>query len=280
MRIVERKYGNNGFAVWIKILERLTVTDFHYLDLRDQLNIYDLSDYCNVEEDLLIEIIDFLCQIGEIDPELWSQKIVWIQRLTDSLQDAYKKRTNDCITYSFLLRKLASSGVSVPGNSVSGPLNPVSGSGNAQSKVKKSKVEKRRGEKRKKIAPSFEKFVEDPNQKKMEFLRGVIDTFNLITGSTYKNRDLTIIDKIQTLFDMGYTNEDLSSVIQHRLYLTTKKDTRGRPIWRREWVTPHTIFDKEKFPKYYELLRTDIETGTVSGSGNDNLIQMGSKLKI
>ena len=42
--------------------------------------------------------------MGEFDKELWGIKVLWNQKFVDSVQDAYKKRINPCITKEGVLR--------------------------------------------------------------------------------------------------------------------------------------------------------------------------------
>ena len=111
MFYIEQKYGNDGFASWIKILRQLAVTNHHYLNLNNKAEFMLLSSKCRVSESVLNEIINDLCELGEFDKELWSNKIVWCQKFIDSIQDAYNKRNNKCITLDGLRLLLISLGV-------------------------------------------------------------------------------------------------------------------------------------------------------------------------
>lgn len=111
MFYIEQKYGNDGFASWIKILRHLAVTNNHYLNLNNKSEFMLLSSKCRVSETVLNEIINDLCELGEFDKELWVNKIVWCQKFIDSIQDAYNKRNNKCITLEGLRVLLCSLGV-------------------------------------------------------------------------------------------------------------------------------------------------------------------------
>ena len=111
MFYIEQKYGNDGFATWIKVLRHLAVTNNHYLNLNNKAEFMLLSSKCRVSEMVLNEIINDLCDLGEFDKELWSYKIVWCQKFIDSIQDAYNKRNNKCITLEGLRLLLTSLGV-------------------------------------------------------------------------------------------------------------------------------------------------------------------------
>lgn len=98
MFYIENKYGNDGYASWIKILRQLAVTNYHYLNLSEYKSRMFLSSKCKISEDLLVEIITDLCFIGEFNKELWEQnKIVFSEKFIENIKDAYARRKNECI---------------------------------------------------------------------------------------------------------------------------------------------------------------------------------------
>ncbi|MBE8712553.1 Lin1244/Lin1753 domain-containing protein [Sphingobacterium hungaricum] len=99
MSVMQSRYGNNGYAVWFKILEQLGDTDFHYLDLNNDLDFHYLANnICLVSEEILIKILDDLAEFGEINADLWSAKIVWSEKFMNSISDAYKRRESKTMT--------------------------------------------------------------------------------------------------------------------------------------------------------------------------------------
>lgn len=140
MYYIETTYGNDGFATWVKILRELAVTNYHHLILSDNVAMMYLASKCKIDTDLLKKIIHDLCELGEFDKELWDKKsVIWCQKLIDSIQDAYKKRKNECISRSILYSRLGlrNSPKSIPneGKSV------LNGGSYPQTKLKKSKEE-------------------------------------------------------------------------------------------------------------------------------------------
>lgn len=112
MFYIEETYGNDGFATFIKILRELAKTNYHYLDLSKPSTMMFLSAKCKISKETLESIIKDLVDLGKFDSNLWSEnKIIWCQDFIDSIQDAYKKRNNKCITYDGLLLLLHSLGV-------------------------------------------------------------------------------------------------------------------------------------------------------------------------
>jgi hypothetical protein len=133
MFYIEETYGNDGFATFVKLLRELAKTNYHYLDLSKPSTMMFLSAKCKVSKDILEQIIKDLVELGKFDKALWNEnKIVWCQDFVDSIQDAYTKRNNKCITYEGLLLLLISLGVRKQGKL------PLKGGSNTQSIVKDS----------------------------------------------------------------------------------------------------------------------------------------------
>lgn len=136
MYYIEETYGNDGFATFVKLLRELAKADHHYLDLSSQSTIMFLSAKCKVSKEILLAIVNDLVELGKFDKLLWSENsIIWCHDFVDSIQDAYKKRNNKCITYEGLLTLLVSLGVRKPSKSI------PKVSDNPQSKVNNSKEE-------------------------------------------------------------------------------------------------------------------------------------------
>jgi hypothetical protein len=137
MYYLEETYGNDGFAVFVKILRELAKTDFHYLDLSKNTTIMFLSAKCKVDIKILESIIDDLVKLEKFDSVLWNEnKIIWCQDFIDSIQDAYIKRKNKCITYEGLFHLLHSLGVRKLSKCT------LKGDGNPQTKEKEIKEKK------------------------------------------------------------------------------------------------------------------------------------------
>lgn len=118
MFYLEETYGNDGFATFIKLLRELAKTNYHYLDLSKPTTQMFLSAKCKISKETLLSIIKDLVDLGKFDKILWEENcIVWCQDFVDSIQDAYFKRKNKCITYDGLLLLLNSLGVRKPSKS-------------------------------------------------------------------------------------------------------------------------------------------------------------------
>jgi hypothetical protein len=170
MYVIEEKYGNDGFATWIKILRSLATTNFHYLNLSDPSEKMFLSAKCKISQNVLESIIDDLINLGEFDKELWDEfSILYSEKFIESIEDAYKKRNNSPLTKKQLLDHLSSLGVTKPSKSVPKPsLSPLKGSDNPQSKVKYSKVKEKKEdleERKQNYKPDFDKLFSKINSR-------------------------------------------------------------------------------------------------------------------
>lgn len=137
MFYLEETYGNDGFATFVKLLRELAKTNYHYLDLSKNTTLMFLSAKCKITKETLEAIINDLVEMDKFDYVLWKEnRIVWCQDFTDSIQDAYSKRINKCITYDGLLLHLVSLGVRKQSKG------KTKGVGKPQSKVEYNKVDK------------------------------------------------------------------------------------------------------------------------------------------
>ncbi|MBL4568760.1 MAG: DUF4373 domain-containing protein [Flavobacteriaceae bacterium] len=137
MHFIKQEYKNDGYATWIKILRELAITNYHYLQLSDKRDFMYLSGICNVSIEKLNLIIEDLCELGEFDKELWlNNKVIWCQKFIDSIQDAYKKRNNECFTKQELLISL---GITKQSKNTTKPIKSnIEGVSNTQSIVEYS----------------------------------------------------------------------------------------------------------------------------------------------
>lgn len=153
MSYLEKKYGNDGYATWFKILEELGSTEFHYLNLSDEVQIMFLSDRCMISEEVLISIINDLVKLREFDKDLWeNDKILFNEKFIESIKDAYKKRNNKCVDKKSLLTLLQGLGIRKQSKSIpKQDLSILNGVENPQRKEKKSIVKKSKEDDIKKI---------------------------------------------------------------------------------------------------------------------------------
>lgn len=128
MFIIRSKYGITGYAIWFLILEELGKANYHYLDLKEDEDWMYLCAQFGTDEQIVLEIIEDLVKLEAFDKELWDQKILFNQSFIDNIKDAYKKRSNECITRDELVTLLSTkgrlNGVKLPSNQAKGTTIP------------------------------------------------------------------------------------------------------------------------------------------------------------
>lgn len=129
MYYIEQKHGNDGYAVWIKLLTALATTSDHFLDLSEPVELMFLSSKCRVPEEKLIEIISDLVKLKEFDKNIWvDHRVIWSDKFMENIEDAYRKRRNKPMTrgqlYSKYYTKSNNNGVYGAETKVSGAESP------------------------------------------------------------------------------------------------------------------------------------------------------------
>lgn len=90
--VLEEKYGNDGYAFWFKLLELLCDSEGHFIDCRNAPNWEFLLAKTHTEADKAEQIIATLVNLGKIDPDLWAEKVIWVQNLLGNLASVYERR--------------------------------------------------------------------------------------------------------------------------------------------------------------------------------------------
>lgn len=115
MFYIEEKYGNDGFATWVKLLRQLAVTDYHFLNLSEEVDMMFLSAKCKISNETLNCIINDLVKLGEFDKSLWEEcSVLWSEKFIENIKDAYTKRNGNILTLSSLRSHLSSLGILKP----------------------------------------------------------------------------------------------------------------------------------------------------------------------
>lgn len=140
IQAVENLYGNDGFVVWVKLLQKLGRSENHYIDLRTNPAWKLFYSIFKVEEHVVLNILDTLAELGSIDKKLWEHKIIYSQNFVNGIADAYRNRKSVLLSYEDILRLVGVSDVRNPQErEVSDINNPVSDVRNPQSKLKETK---------------------------------------------------------------------------------------------------------------------------------------------
>ncbi len=94
--ILERRWGNDGYSFWFKLLEILTASEGHFYSLNEPQNYEYFRARMNLRDGISdAEILNLLADLGKIDKELWKlHKIIWCQNLVNALAETLYKRRN------------------------------------------------------------------------------------------------------------------------------------------------------------------------------------------
>lgn len=197
IKFIEQKYGNDGYTTWFKILESLASTDYHYLNLNDEINVMHLASNCRISEDKLFSIINDLVRLNVLSNDLWDVKIIWSQVFIDSIKDVYKKRTNECITLPRLRLLLSDLGILKPCKSILKPCKSIlQGSVNPQTKL------------------NYTKDIINTNNINIDFVK-LLGFFNTVTGKKSKVVPKKAKEQINARLKEGFTKEDIASAIKN-----------------------------------------------------------------
>jgi hypothetical protein len=149
--ILERRYGNDGYAVLFKLFELLGKSEGHFLKIEDEIEFEYLVEKMNTDRITVTEILDTLANLGKIDPDLWQKKIIWYQSFVNGLEPLYTKRKRKLPQKPSVgsisvpeIGKLEQIGTEIPDTSIYVPestQSKVKESKVKESKVKESKVE-------------------------------------------------------------------------------------------------------------------------------------------
>lgn len=157
IQAVENLYGNDGYVVWVKLLQKLGRTENYIIDVRTSLKWSLFYSIFRLQENRTKEILNLLADLDCINKQLWLQGIIYSENLVKRIEFVYKKRKYDLKPLNSILEEM---GVFSSENPVSGAGNSINSAGNAQSKVKESKVNKKEIYKEKRInSAEIKKFI-------------------------------------------------------------------------------------------------------------------------
>ncbi|MFW9991940.1 MAG: Lin1244/Lin1753 domain-containing protein [Candidatus Odinarchaeota archaeon] len=122
--IIEGNFGNDGYAFWFKLLERLSTAENHVIDCSNGRKWQLIVAKSRFTDEKGLEIMDLLADLGAIDTKLWREhRIIWCQKFVENISDAYKNRRRP-----------------VPEKPVITDKNPISTANNPQTKLNKTKL--------------------------------------------------------------------------------------------------------------------------------------------
>jgi len=97
MYLLEKTYGNDGYAAWFKTLEALGSKPTLSLNCNGNSPSWEyLKAKTSLSEEKLNAILNLLAALEAIDTELWEQnRIIWSQNFVENLKPVYAKRKKE-----------------------------------------------------------------------------------------------------------------------------------------------------------------------------------------
>jgi hypothetical protein len=132
LTVLQSRFGNNGYAFYFKLKEKLASTEGHFLDCRNSNTWQLLLARTGVDEITGVEIMKLLVEMHAVDQKLWDSKLIWCQELVDDISGVYKNRR----------RKIPQKPITTGDNAISTGKKGITTGENPQSKVKQSIKEK------------------------------------------------------------------------------------------------------------------------------------------
>lgn len=136
--ILESKYGLQGIGFFTNVMRFLTRQTDHHICIKDDSDRLYFFAQIRCPEDIGIDMLNLMAKTGKIDLDLWeAHRVIVSKDLIESLRAAYKNRNNKVVEIDQIR-------VSYSGNGNSYQGNPISSVDNPQTKLKETKVKKKK----------------------------------------------------------------------------------------------------------------------------------------
>lgn len=90
---LEGQFGNDGYAFWFKLLEKLCRSPGHYFDINDAKPWHSFLGRCRIDESKAVQMLELIVEMGALDRDLWQRhRVIWSQHLVDNLSEVYANR--------------------------------------------------------------------------------------------------------------------------------------------------------------------------------------------
>jgi hypothetical protein len=103
---IENIFGNDGFIVWVKLLQKLGRSEYHYIDSKNKIQWKIFLSSLKIYEETVLKIIDTLADFECIDIELWKMGVVYSEKFVNGIKDGYKNRNSKPLTKKELMEML------------------------------------------------------------------------------------------------------------------------------------------------------------------------------
>ena len=126
--LLQSHFGLEGIGFFTNLFRFLTLTPDHHICIQEESDQLYLFAKIGIEVKRGLEMIELMAKTSKIDAKLWQEKRVIVsEALLESLTDAYRRRSNNCITIDEIRNyDFKSSGNNPPKEGVSSDNNPVS----------------------------------------------------------------------------------------------------------------------------------------------------------
>lgn len=191
LTILQGRWGNDGYAFWFRLLEKLSTSENHVIDCRNPVKWQLLLAKSHLTEETGEEIMRVLAELDAIDAELWHRhRVIWCQNLVNGVADAYKNRR----------RPVPARPVITDNKAVSTANNSLTTGDKPQTKLKEIKLNKTKYTAYPEF-PNVNKMTKEEHQKLIERFgeagaRDRVENLSLYIaskGDKYKNHYATIL---------------------------------------------------------------------------------------
>jgi hypothetical protein len=116
LNILQSKYGLEGIGFFTNLMRFLALTPDHYYCVKDEIDRMNFFAEIGVnDESRGLEMIELMVKTGKLDRELWeNRKVIVSGAFLESLEEAYRKRSNAIITLDDIRAKFENGGAAPP----------------------------------------------------------------------------------------------------------------------------------------------------------------------
>ena len=98
LQILESKYKCKGTGFFTNVLRFLSGRPNHHFSISDESDKLWFLTATKCDEESAIDMLNTMAITGKINQKLWENKIIVSEAFLESIEDAYRKRTNDIVT--------------------------------------------------------------------------------------------------------------------------------------------------------------------------------------